>query len=100
MIELLDRIKHFEDHCIETNNPEGAEVLHYSANRIKDLELQLAQTEWGSTYSLLSEVISAHSDPESCDYNECDIPSEECMWCTEAKKVLQKLEPLPSNPNT
>jgi hypothetical protein len=38
MSELIDRIKNFEDHCIETNNPEGAEVLHYAANRIEELE--------------------------------------------------------------
>ena len=43
MSDLIDRIKHFEKHCIETNNPEGAEVLHYSAKRIENLEKWLIE---------------------------------------------------------
>lgn len=43
MSELVARIKHFETHCIETNNPEGAEILHFSAKRIEDLDKKLDQ---------------------------------------------------------
>ena len=47
MSEIIDRLKDFEDHCIETNNPEGAEVLHHAAERIKELEAMLSKNlDW------------------------------------------------------
>lgn len=41
--------------------------------------------------SLLNEVISSHRDPEDFDYNECDKPGEECVWCADAKKAIASL---------
>lgn len=35
---------------------------------------------------LLKEVREWHSDPESVDYNWCDV--DPCQWCVEADKVI------------
>jgi len=48
MSELLEMIAGFERHCIEMNNQEGAEILHYAAARIIELELDGSTTPKGS----------------------------------------------------
>lgn len=40
---------------------------------------------------LLSEIIDAHADPDSPDYNVCDKAGEDCIWCSDAKTVLKEL---------
>ena len=39
----------------------------------------------------LQEIIREHADPDSNEYNECDKPEEECMWCDHAKKTIEIL---------
>lgn len=39
---------------------------------------------------LLEEVVSAHRDIESPDYNECE--KDMCQWCEDANKVLKEIK--------
>ena len=41
---------------------------------------------------LLQEVIYQHADPKGADYNECDKPENECLWCQEAKNAIAELK--------
>jgi hypothetical protein len=50
--------------------------------RAKDLQ------KMASMARLISEVMRWHSDPESCDYNECD--KSKCQWCETASRLLTK----------
>ncbi len=38
---------------------------------------------------LLTDVTSAHCDPESPDHNYCEVNP--CQWCEDARKVLEDL---------
>jgi len=38
--------------------------------------------------NLLEEIIDLHGNPINADYQECDIPEQECMWCAQAKSIL------------
>lgn len=42
--------------------------------------------------ALLREVMSAHRDKDSSDYNGCDRSL--CAWCEEADAILERLERL------
>jgi len=37
---------------------------------------------------LVEEVMLNHRDPQSVEYNECEKPGEECMWCDLAQKAI------------
>lgn len=41
---------------------------------------------------LIVEVMFAHRDQQSGEYNECDKPGEECLWCTEAAALLADIQ--------
>ncbi len=41
---------------------------------------------------LLTEIIINHADPDCAEYNECDKPHEECMWCGNAKEWIKKAQ--------
>ena len=34
-------------------------------------------------FGLCDEVVAQHRDKESSDYNECDLPDEQCKWCAD-----------------
>lgn len=36
--------------------------------------------------SLLWDVLGAHSTPDSCDYQECDV--DPCQWCVDARRII------------
>lgn len=38
---------------------------------------------------LIQDVVNQHSDKDSCQYNGCDVPGEECQWCVTAKTILK-----------
>jgi len=40
----------------------------------------------------LEDVFSAHRDPESRDYNECEKPGDECQWCADARKGIDGIQ--------
>lgn len=40
---------------------------------------------------IVHDVWAAHRDPESTNYNECEKPGEECMWCDWAINVWPDL---------
>lgn len=46
------------------------------------------QTITDRCLNLIKEVMAAHSDPDSGDYNECD--KDHCAWCEEAQTILDE----------
>jgi len=42
--------------------------------------------------NLLTEVIDAHCDIHSPDYNNCESPVNECEWCRRSKRALLELD--------
>lgn len=57
----------------------------------KDIEIEALKTDMMKTViPLLKETRDNHRDKDSPDYNECDKPNEQCMWCALAEEIITK----------
>ena len=54
--------------------------------------ISISRERADSIVELLGETEHSHRDKDSCDYNECEKPGEECMWCAEARPIIAELE--------
>lgn len=39
---------------------------------------------------LFTDIMHAHKDPSSCDYNECEI--DPCHWCSQVQNIIDTLK--------
>ncbi len=46
-------------------------------------------SEWtiNQAIELLEDIINMHTDPNSCDYNECE--KDQCAWCELATAIIK-----------
>lgn len=54
----------------------------------KPQENCIRYVQWSLVEDLLSDIIAAHSDPCSGQYNECDTKESQCDWCRKAEKLF------------
>ena len=50
-------------------------------------ELAALKAAQQKAWELMSEVVSAHADPNDSSFNDCGEPEKECLWCIEAKAL-------------
>ena len=68
-------------------------VLDLMWKKCCELERELAAaqeriSELKKLIPLVEEVRANHRDPQSGEYNECEKPGEECMWCDLVQKAI------------